>query len=92
MKKQIIMIVCGIAAFLGYKLYKEERDHKRLTEEGDQLKAGLQFLDDIISEDERRTKEWVNSLEGSIKLARKVGVPEEQILHNLDEVDAFFMN
>lgn len=92
MKKQIIMIVCGIAAFLGYKLYKEECDHKRLIKEGDQLEADLKFLEDIISEDKRLTKEWFDSLEESIKLARKCGVPEDQILHNLDEVETFFVD
>lgn len=30
------------------------------------------------------------SFELSIKLARLVGVPEDQILHNKDEIDAYF--
>ena len=32
-----------------------------------------------------------NTLEGSIELARKVGVPEEEILKNIEDVDKFFL-
>ena len=32
------------------------------------------------------------TLEESVKLARSVGVPEDQILHVIEEIDAYFEN
>ena len=91
MKKQIVLVLCGILGFLGYKIYKEERDHRKFIEKGNEFKKLNDKLDKIVSEDKKKHEKWANSFIESIQLAREVGVPEEEILHNIDEVDKFFL-
>ena len=36
--------------------------------------------------------DYKKAFEASIENARKEGVPEEDILHNMEEIDSFFMD
>ena len=96
MKKYTILAICGILTFIGYKIYQEEMEYKRMVKRMEVIKKDRQHLDsvfdDIIKKDIERYKHLANSVEGSIKLARECGVPEEEILHNLDEVNKFFLD
>lgn len=74
------------------------RDTKKLIEEGKKMeeetaKFLAQWDEDKkkLDEIQKNIERCMNSPEGSIELARSVGVPEDQILHNMDEVDKFFM-
>lgn len=56
---------------------------KELQEEADKFNS---LIDDAFDTDFR------NTLKGSAALAQNVGVNDEEILHNVDEVDDFFLN
>ena len=75
--------VIGLGAYFVYKVIKpdylkdyEEDDDFELEEEPDE--------DDFVNFDDE------DDLEESVERARENGVPEEEILHNVDEVDNYF--
>lgn len=58
--------------------------------EEDKSKALEPFGDMLINLEEYFNKQ--DKLQASIELARAVGVPEDKILHNHEEGEAFFMS
>ena len=62
---------------------EDEIIRRQMDEIASFTSASLKSLYDL-EHDER-------TLEGSIELARKVGVPEEEILKNIEDVDKFFL-
>ncbi len=60
--------------------------HEAYTQELEkQARLFQHLIDTAFAED------FAKSLQGSIELARKAGVVENELLHNLDEADEFFM-
>lgn len=82
--KMLGLLVFGIVGWVAKKLYKSNRETDALIRKGADL-------EDEMHEIEETAQFNLDTIEGSIEMARKCGVPEDEILHNLDEVDAFFM-
>lgn len=85
----------GALIWLAKVVYDSHQSTKQIIKRGEEL---AKEMDELIktakidlSQCEPSAKKCLNTLDGSIQMARDVGVPEEEILHNIDEIDNFFL-
>jgi len=75
--------VIGLGAYFAYKVIKP--DYLKDYDEDDDLEPEEEPDDDDFDDFED-----IDDLDESVERARDNGVPEEEILHNVDEVDNYF--
>ena len=92
-KKYLIGFACGgLIGWAGKVIFDRNKAAKK-TVEIEETTVDLKQCDPEFQDFVKRTyaKKYPDTIEGSIQFARDVGVPEEKILHNLEEVDEFFL-
>lgn len=98
------MIFGGIITLVANVVYKSNKNTRQIIKRGEELSKETEELIKVAEFDLRQcepgfqdfakrcyTKKYPDTLEGSIQMARDAGVPEKEILHNIDEVDNFFL-
>lgn len=96
MKKQYLYIILAIVvvAIIGLIIYKVLNNNKNKQIDVNNISdKDVQKIVDAINygELEIDIKDFEN-LEEAVALARRLGVPEEEIIKNIDELDAFMLN
>lgn len=105
--KWIFGTAIGAVAGWGAKvLWDEWRECKQFEKEGERLEKEFDDMVEVASIDLEKSdpkfKEFCircynaknpdDAIKESIELARHVGVPEEKILHNMEELDKYFLD
>lgn len=98
------MIFGGIITLVANVVYKSRKNTRQIIKRGEELSKETKKLIEVaeidLSKCDPRFQEFAKrcyarkypgTLEGSIQMARDAGVPEKEILHNIDEVDNFFL-
>ena len=85
-KDFILGFTCGgLIVWVGKMIVDSNKETKKLIKKGETLAKEAEEVSTIAKYD-------FDSVEGSIQAARDVGVPEEKIIHNEDELDKFFLD
>ena len=85
----IAIIIIGVIGLLIYKASNKNKtiDIENITDEDVQ-----RIVDSINAGKLKIDIEDIQNLEGSVALARRLGVPEEEIIKNIQELDDFMLN
>jgi len=87
-------------------LWDDWREYKQLKKEGERLEKETDDLIETVTVDlekcDPKFKEFCircynkknpdDAVQSSIELARYIGVPEEKIIHNIEELDKYFLD